>query len=144
MTVSVSKTATHSCSVGGSLTLGGSVEAAGTALFYNCKATAQAQVEINAQLSGSYTETVSIESSTVVPPFKVKSYKFEKLRKDSSGNIDTYDHKITCRHIPTGWTSDKNNYCNATTLSGRATGWGATRAKWTEDDLLPNGKELEQ
>ncbi len=129
-TVSTSKSVTHSCTVGGGITLGGSVEFAAGALFAKCKTTASAEVEVNGSYSDTNEVTVQISSQKIIPPCGQKKYTFEIQKKTASGTVDTYDHKIVCQNVSTSkrWTG----YCNKTTLSGDAVGWGDTRDQWVD------------
>lgn len=127
--VDTTRSVTHTCTVGGKITVGGSVEAAAGALFAKCKATASASVEVNGSYSNSSTESVTIKSSKTFQPCDIKNYTFKKKKKTASGSITTWDHKIVCRKNSTGATYA--NYCNKTTLTGSATGWGETDGTWT-------------
>jgi len=129
-TVSVTKSVTHSCTVGGGVTLGGSVEFAAGALFVKCKTTASAEVEVNKSYSDTNEVSVQISSQKIIPPCGQKKYTFKIQKKTASGTVDTYDHKIVCRNSKSGkrWTG----YCNKTTLSGDAVGWGDTEDQWVD------------
>ena len=128
--VSVTKSVTHSCSVGGGITLGGSVEFAAGALFAKCKTTASAQVEVNNNYTDTNEVAVQISSQKIIPPCGQKKYTFKIQKKTASGTVDTYDHKIVCRNVSSG--KKETRYCNKTTLSGDAVGWGDTEDQWVD------------
>ncbi len=130
VTVDVTRSVTHTVTVGGKVTVGGSVEAAAGVLFSKLKATASAQVEVNGSFSDSETETVRISASRMNPPCNKLNYTFLKLKKTATGSVSTFDHQIICKHKVTKKTV--TNHCNKVTLTGSATGWGKTRDTWTE------------
>lgn len=125
--IETKRSVSHTCKVGGKVTVGGSVEAAAGALFAKCKATASASVEVNGEFSDTTVEEVVIKSSTSVDPCHKVNYTFKKLKKTANGSISTWDHKIVCRKGSRRYTS----YCNKVTLTGSAVGWGKTDGVWT-------------
>ncbi len=141
ITINTRREVTHTVTVGGKFTLGGSVEAAAGVLFQKLKATASAQVEFNGSWSDSDKEEVSISSSRSNPPCNKATYKFLKLQKTAKGSVTTFDHEIVCKQQRTQATDKK--YCNKVTLTGSATGWGDTQAKWTDERTAncPCGKD---
>lgn len=128
VTISQQRSRTHSVSVGGEVSVGGSVEAEAGQLFAKLKATAEANVTFSGSWTGTYEEGINISSSNTVPPHWSYQYQYKKKSKTASGYVDCYDHKITCQC--SNCTYQWVNYCNQVTLTGSAEGWGVESGNW--------------
>lgn len=128
ITISETREVTHSCTVTTVVSLGGSVELAGNALFLKCKLAAQANVELTGAYTDTVKEVITVETEKTLQACDIKNFEFKRQKLTSKGEIETFDHKITCQRGGATWTA----YCNRVILKGSAMGWAKSSGTWSD------------